>query len=139
MKNFLIILVLLVAGLSSCKKDKDAPEPVTPDYADGMVGTYLGQEIYLKADNYTQVYNNGSKTVTVVKLDKNKIQINTFYAGSGVFTLSDNGNGNIKLTPLTPFVEYGVSNNNYYTTSKQLNVYVKDALNKYIRYQGTKQ
>lgn len=141
MKNLFIILVFLT--FITCKKDEVDPPVVTPDYADSLVGTYLGQEVRFQQDNSTQEYNNGSKTMTVTKLDKNRIQVTSFNSGlSPKFTLSDRGDGNIKLTP-EGIAEYGTGNNEYFISpSKQLYIYLvtgSGSATRYYSYQATKQ
>lgn len=136
MKYFLIILCF--TAFLSCKKDEEDPEPVTPDYADSLVGTYIGQEILYSSDNFTQLYNNSSSTLTVIKLGKNWIQVKTFNSGiMPGFTLSGDGSGNVILTP-GGVTAHG-SGNKYFTSAKQLNIYVKDGIPQYNKYQGTKQ
>ncbi len=142
MKHLLIVLALLVF-ITCKKKDEDPPAP-TPDYADSLVGSYLGQEIRYKQDNSTQEYSNGSKTMTVTKLEKNKIQVSSFTSGPApIFILSDGGSAKIKLTPQGSG-EYGTGWNEYSLTAKQLNIYIIDcqscgAATRYYYYQATKQ
>jgi hypothetical protein len=77
MKKYILVFALL-SILVSCKKDDPEPEPVTPDYADGLVGTYVGTEINYGTDNSSKEYENTSKTMTVTKLEKNKIKVESF-------------------------------------------------------------
>jgi hypothetical protein len=136
MKNTLIVLAIL--SVFACEKKKD-PEPVTPDYADSLVGTYIGTEIQYAADNNTQQYNNSSKTMTVTKLGKNRIQVSQFNAGSTpIFNLSTRTDGNIVLSP-EGLAEYSTGWNIYFLSTRQLNIYVKDGVPRYFRYQGDKQ
>ena len=136
MKNILIALAIL--SLIACKKKKD-PEPVTPDYADSLVGTYVGSEIHFAADNNTQQYNNASSTMTVNKLGKNKIQVLQFNSGgTPIFNLSARADGNIVLSP-EGLTEYSTGWNVYFLSTKQLNIYIKDGIPKYYYYQGDKQ
>lgn len=141
MKNFLIIIALL--SLLACKKNDVKPEPETPDYADSLVGTYLGQTINYDGDNVTQLYNNGSKTMTVTKISKNKIQVSSFYGGPApYFDLSDAGSGNITLNvSSSTLVNYGgASSNNYSPSTKILKIYFKyPSLDEYRYFSGTKQ
>lgn len=135
MKNLFIILIFAV--FFSCKKDDVTPPPVIPDYADSLVGTYMGQEIRYAGDNFTQEYNNATKLMTVTKISKNKIQLISFFQGpQPYFNLSLRSDGNIQLSP------EGVTAtgwNVYTVSSKELGVYVKDGAPKYYYYSGTKQ
>lgn len=141
MKNFLIIIALL--SLLACKKNEPDPEPITPDYADSLVGTYLGQTINYDSDNSTELYNNGSKTMTVTKISKNKIQVSSFYGGpSPYFDLSDAGSGNIfvNISSSTLVIYGGVTNNSYSTSTKTLKIYFKyPSINEYRYFNGVKQ
>jgi hypothetical protein len=138
MRYFLLLLALAISF--SCKKEETPPVVVTPDYADSVVGTYLGSEIKYASDHSTQEYNNGSKTMTVVKLDKNKIQVNSFTSGpSAIFVLSDGGtNQGNQIITLTPSGStQGAGFNSYQL--KQITVNIKDGVPKYYYFQGTKQ
>lgn len=138
MKNLFIILVFLT--FITCKKDEVDPPVVTPDYADSLVGTYLGQEIRFQQDNWTQEYNDASATMTVTKLSKNRIQLFSFYQGPNpIFNLSDRGDGNIKL--VSEGTDYG-SNTYFISPSNQLNIYIvtgSGSATRYYKYQATKQ
>jgi hypothetical protein len=137
MKKLMILIVLI--SFFACKKEEVDPPVVTPDYADSLVGTYVGTEVHLGTDNMTQEYNNGSKTMTVTKISKNKIQLSSFYnGGSPFFNLSDDGAGTIILSPES-FTAYGNGNNRYILSSKSFSVYLKDSFSKYKRFYGTKQ
>lgn len=137
MKNLLLVLVILT--FFACKKDDPDPVVVTPDYADSLVGTYIGHEIRFDSDNNTKLYEDVSKTMTIVKLDKNRIQLKTFYQGPmPIFNLSDRGDGNIKLTP-EGMVAHGTGNNEYFLSDKRLYIYVKDGIPWYYYFQGDKQ
>lgn len=141
MKQILLILVLL--GFLACKdKDDPQPEPPVPDYADSLVGTYLGTEIRFQQDNSTQEYNNGSKTMTVAKLGKNRIQVMSFTSGPmPIFNLSEGGSNGINLSP------EGMNSggfNKYILDIKQLNIKVTNApgagaASRYYYYQAIKQ
>jgi hypothetical protein len=138
MKKYILVFALL-SILVSCKKDDPEPEPETPDYADGLVGTYVGTEINYGTDNSSKEYENTSKTMTVTKLEKNKIKITEFNGGYPIsFTLSDGGSGKIKLTPIG-YTEYATGWNSYNTSATSISIYVKDIYLKYKRYQATKQ
>jgi hypothetical protein len=139
MKNFLILTIAVL--FISCGKDDITPftPPAIPDYADSLVGTYLGQEILYDSDNSTQLYNNGSKTLTVTRMEKNKIMVSSFNGGSSLsFFLSEGTNGTIKLKPIN-FQEYATGWNSYSIVAMQLNIYIKNGSNNYQYFQGIKQ
>jgi hypothetical protein len=132
-----LIFLFAILTLVSCKeKDK---EEVTPGYADGLVGTYVGQETAYGTNGSTVTYNNASATFTVTKLEKNKIKLSSFNSGPSVqFTLTQRADGNIELIPIS-WAAHGSGNNVYFNSVKQLNVYVKDGVPSYYSFQGTKQ
>jgi hypothetical protein len=139
------ILLLAMLTFFACKKEETPPVVVTPDYADSVVGTYLGSEVRKGSDNFTVEYSNGSKTMIVEKLDKNKIQLKGFTSGPmPIFSLSDAGSGNIELTP-DGFPDVGF--NQYVPSSKQLNIAIANGYTngqpspatRYYYFQGTKQ
>jgi hypothetical protein len=138
MRHLLIILSLVV--LISCKKDDPDPEPQTPDYAETLVGTYIGTEVQLGSDNMTQEYNNSSKTMTITRVDKNKIMVSTFNIGiKPEFSLTSKTSNVIKLTP-DGVTEVGTGNNEYDIPSKKVYIYFYySSINKYVSFQGTKQ
>jgi len=141
MKNFLLVFALL-SILVSCKKDDPDPEPETPDYADQLVGTYMGEERYYDTDKTTILHSNASKTITIAKVEKNKIQISTFHSGaSPLFTLSDGGNGTINIVAQSPNANDGsfAGANKYTVSSKALFIFFKSAINKYTYFTGDKQ
>jgi hypothetical protein len=138
MKHILLLLALLI--FFTCKEKEEIP-PVIPDYADSIVGTYLGGEVKKEADNWTVEYSNSSKTMKVVKLGKNRVQLDSFNVNfSPIFTLSDGGmhQGNQIIT-LTP-EGYTGSGSRY--LSKQLSIRLTIGSGSYTRYyyyDGTKQ
>lgn len=139
MKNLLFLLALL--AIISCKKKEDpVPTPVVPDYADSLVGSYLGHEIRYMQDNSTKEYENVSKTMTVTKLSKNRIQVSSFTpALSPVFSLSDGGSGDIAMTPESIS---SAGFNKYISSIKQLNIYIvtgSGSSTRYYYFQATKQ
>lgn len=135
MKNILISLAIL--SVFACKK-KEEP---TPDYSESLVGTYIGMETYATPGSASVTYSNSSKTMTVTRLDKNRIQVSTFNNSSKpIFTLSDGGS-TVNLTPEAPLEAQGSSVNNSYTTStKVLRIDVKiPSVSGYMFFQGDKQ
>lgn len=133
-----ILIMITIIALFSCKKDEEAPV-VVPDYADSVVGTYVGEEAIADGAVGNTTYNNTSKTMTVTKREKNKILLKSFNDGSGMlFTLSEG----IFLTLASGSTEpYGPSSyNSYNPSTKQLRVYYRDSiLDKYYSFTGTKQ
>jgi hypothetical protein len=113
MKKIFLLLMFTVTIFFTCKKKEETPPVVViPDYADLVVGTYLGSEVRKAQDNWTVEYSNGSKTMTLEKLDKNKVQLKTFTSGPmPTFTLSDGGTwqGNQIITFTSTSNPYGSS------------------------------
>jgi hypothetical protein len=140
MKKYILIFALL-SILVSCKKDDPEPEPVTPDYADGLVGTYVGTEINYGTDNSSKEYENTSKTMTVTKLEKNKIKVESFQGNYAItFTLTSGGGDDVLMSSSAPYQAYGIGNCKYFASPKKLGIYVKDVNSlKYKYYSGTKQ
>jgi hypothetical protein len=131
MKKYILVFALL-SILVSCKKDDPEPEPETPDYADGLVVTYVGTETRYQQDNWTVDYTNSSKTMVITKLEKNRIKLTSFDAGySPTFKVTERSDGNITLTPEN-FTPNGTST--YFNSSKQLGTSITTGVASTTRY-----
>jgi hypothetical protein len=139
MKNFLILLVILTVFFT-CKKKEDPP--VEPDFADSIVGTYSGTEVKKGNDNWTVEYTKNPKIMTVIKIEKNRIKVNTFDNGlAPEFTLSDGGThqGNQIIT-LTPVNVTAHGSSSLLTNKLTINFsYGSGIYIRYYSFQGTKQ
>jgi hypothetical protein len=137
MRNFLLLLAFVI--FFTCKeKEETPPVVVTPDYADSVVGTYYGTEVRKSSDNYTIQFSSSTKTMTVTKLEKNKVHVQSFDLGySPKFTLSESSNG-VKFTPES-YTSTG--SNNYTLSTKYLNLEFTNGGTgpRYFYYQATKQ
>lgn len=141
MKHLIWILAISLT-IISCKKDDD--DPVTPDYSTDLVGTYVGNETYAEPAEGTIVYSNTSSTLTITRVDKNKIKVSGFYANGGSnanFDLSYGGTGLVLINPeFYVKANSTASQNSYETATKTLRIYIKHpSMNNWKFFQGVKQ